>query len=83
MNLNSDSHLCNALGYKRVYLTVNQYAKSGSAAFHSIARIAKNRYGECKGKMQNVHIRYLLLPIPYAMHTKFKSSLFRGITTKY
>ena len=28
-------------------------------------------------------IRFLLLPIPYVIHTKFKSSLFRGITTKY
>ena len=53
------SHLCDALGYKgykRVYLVVKQYVNSSDAAKRCIARIAKNRYGECKGKMQNVQM---------------------------
>ena len=39
---------------ERVYLTVNQHIKSSSAAFHSIAKIAKKRYGECKEKMRQL-----------------------------
>ena len=46
--------LCDALGYKRADLAVKQHVRSSDAAKRCVARIAKNRYGECKGKMQIV-----------------------------
>ena len=46
--------LCDALGYKRADLAVKQHVRSSDAAKRCVARIAKNRYGECNGKMQVV-----------------------------
>ena len=46
--------LCDVLGYKRADLAVNQHVRSSDAAKRCVARIAKNRYGECNGKMQVV-----------------------------
>ena len=46
--------LCDVLGYKRADLAVKQHVKSSDAAKRCVARIAKNRYGECNGKMQVV-----------------------------
>ena len=46
--------LCGALGYKRADLAVKQHVRSSDAAKRCVARIAKNRYGECNGKMQVV-----------------------------
>ena len=46
--------LCDVLGYKRADLAVKQHVRSGDAAKRCVARIAKNRYGECNGKMQVV-----------------------------
>ena len=46
--------LCDVLGYKRVDLAVKQHVRSSDAAKRCVARIAKNRYGECNGKMQVV-----------------------------
>ena len=46
--------LCDVLGYKRADLAVKQHVMSSDAAKRCVARIAKNRYGECNGKMQVV-----------------------------
>ena len=46
--------LCDMLGYKRADLAVKQHVRSSDAAKRCVARIAKNRYGECNGKMQVV-----------------------------
>ena len=50
---------CNVHGYKRAYSAVKQYVRSSDAVKRSIARIAKNRYGESKGKMQNVQMIFV------------------------
>lgn len=51
-----------------------------------------NAFTNKLSKLQKVYVAYKksdamhtisYMPIPYAMHPKFKSSLFRGITTKY
>ena len=55
-----------------------QYGRGWSVA---TLQIAESFMWRIRNRMQC--IRFLLLLIPYAMHTKFKSSLFRGITTKY
>ena len=46
--------LCDVLGYERADLAVKQHVRSSDAAKRCVARIAKNRYGECNGKMQVV-----------------------------
>ena len=46
--------LCDVLGYKRADLAVKQHVRSSDAVKRCVARIAKNRYGECNGKMQVV-----------------------------
>ena len=46
--------LCDVLRYKRADLAVKQHVRSSDAAKRCVARIAKNRYGECNGKMQVV-----------------------------
>ena len=46
--------LCDVLGYKRADLAVKQHVRSSDAAKRCVARISKNRYGECNGKMQVV-----------------------------
>ena len=51
--------LCDVLGYKRADLAVKQHARSSDAAKRCVARIAKNRYGECNGKMQVVQMIFV------------------------
>ena len=51
--------LCDVLGYKRADLTVKQHVRSSDAAKRCVARIAKNRYGECNGKMQVVQMIFV------------------------
>ena len=51
--------LCGALGYKRADLAVKQHVRSSDAAKRCVARIAKNRYGECNGKMQVVQMIFV------------------------
>lgn len=46
--------LCDALGYKKASEAVRQHVRSSDTVKHGVARIAKNRYGECNGKMQVV-----------------------------
>ena len=46
--------LCNVLGYKRADNAVRQHVNPSDALKQCVARIAKNRYGECNGKMQVV-----------------------------
>ena len=51
--------LCDVLGYKRADLTVKQYVRSSDAAKRCVARLAKNRYGVCEGKMQVVQMNFV------------------------
>ena len=51
--------LCGVLGYKRADLAVKQHVRSSDAAKRCVARIAKNRYGECNGKMQVVQMIFV------------------------
>ena len=51
--------LCDVLGYKRADLVVKQHVRSSDAAKRCVARIAKNRYGECNGKMQVVQMIFV------------------------
>lgn len=51
--------LCDALGYKRADLAVKQHVKSSDAAKRCVARPAKNRYGVCEGKVQNVQMIFV------------------------
>lgn len=51
--------LCDALGYKRADMAVKQHVRSSDAAKRCVARIAKNRYGECNGKMQVVQMIFV------------------------
>ena len=44
--------VCDALGYKRASDAVNQHVRSSDTVKHRVARIAKNRYGFCVGKVQ-------------------------------
>ena len=46
--------LCDVLGYKRADNAVRQHVNPSDALKQCVARIAKNRYGECNGKMQVV-----------------------------
>ena len=51
--------LCDVLGYKRADLAVKQHVRSSDAAKRCVARIAKNRYGECNGKIQVVQMIFV------------------------
>ena len=51
--------LCDVLGYKKADLAVKQHVRSSDAAKRCVARIAKNRYGECNGKMQVVQMIFV------------------------
>ena len=51
--------LCDALGYKRASEAVNQHIKSSDTVKHRVARPAKNRFGVCEGKMQNVQMIFV------------------------
>ena len=46
--------LCDVLGYRRADNAVRQHVNPSDALKQCVARIAKNRYGECNGKMQVV-----------------------------
>ena len=46
--------LCDVLGYKRADNAVRQHVNPSDALKQCVARIAKNRYGECNRKMQVV-----------------------------
>ena len=46
--------LCDVLGYKNSSCAVNQHVRSSDVAKHYVARLAKNRFGVCEGKMQVV-----------------------------
>ena len=59
--------LCDVLGYKRADLAVKQHVRSSDAAKRCVARIAKNRYGECNGKMQVVQMIFVNESGFYAM----------------
>ena len=51
--------LCDVLGYKNSSCAVNQHVRSSDVAKRYVARIAKNRYGECNGKMQVVQMIFV------------------------
>ena len=51
--------LCDVLGYKRADNAVRQHVNPSDALKQCIARIAKNRYGECNGKMQVVQMIFV------------------------
>ena len=51
--------LCDVLGYKNSFCAVNQHVRSSDVAKRYVARIAKNRYGECNGKMQVVQMIFV------------------------
>jgi anti-repressor protein len=51
--------LCDVLGYKRADNAVRQHVNPSDALKQCVARIAKNRYGECNGKMQVVQMVFV------------------------
>ena len=51
--------LCDVLGYKRADNAVRQHVNPSDALKQCVARIAKNRYGECNGKMQVVQMIFV------------------------
>lgn len=51
--------LCDVLGYKNSSCTVNQHVRSSDVAKRYVARLAKNRFGVCEGKMQVVQMIFV------------------------
>ena len=51
--------LCDVLGYKNSSCAVNQHVRSSDVAKRYVARIAKNRFGVCEGKMQVVQMIFV------------------------
>ena len=51
--------LCDVLGYKNSSCAVNQYVRSSDVAKRYVARLAKNRFGVCEGKMQVVQMIFV------------------------
>ena len=51
--------LCDVLGYKNSSCAVNQHVRSSDVAKRSVARLAKNRFGVCEGKMQVVQMIFV------------------------
>ena len=51
--------LCDVLGYRRADNAVRQHVNPSDALKQCVARIAKNRYGECNGKMQVVQMIFV------------------------
>ena len=49
-------NLCDVLGYKNSSCAVNQHVRSSDVAKRYVARLAKNRFGVCEGKMQVVQM---------------------------
>ena len=72
--------LCDVLGYKNSSCAVNQHVRSSDVAKRYVARLAKNRFGVCEGKMQVVQMIFvnesgfyaLVLGSKLAMAVKFK-----------
>ena len=51
--------LCDVLGYKNSSFAVNQHVRSSDVAKRYVARLAKNRFGVCEGKMQVVQMIFV------------------------
>ena len=51
--------LCDVLGYKNSSCAVNQHIRSSDVAKRYVARLAKNRFGVCEGKMQVVQMIFV------------------------
>ena len=51
--------LCVVLGYKNSSCAVNQHVRSSDVAKRYVARLAKNRFGVCEGKMQVVQMIFV------------------------
>ena len=51
--------LCDVLGYKRADNAVRQHINPSDALKQCVARIAKNRFGVCEGKMQVVQMIFV------------------------
>ena len=51
--------LCDVLGYKNSSCAVNQHVRSSDVAKRYVARLAKNRFGVCEGKMQVVQMNFV------------------------
>ena len=51
--------LCDVLGYKNSFCAVNQHVRSSDIAKRYVARLAKNRFGVCEGKMQVVQMIFV------------------------
>ena len=51
--------LCDVLGYKNSSCAVNQHVRSSDVAKRYVARLAKNRFGVCDGKMQVVQMIFV------------------------
>ena len=51
--------LCDVLGYKNSSCAVNQHVRPSDVAKRYVARIAKNRFGVCEGKMQVVQMIFV------------------------
>ena len=51
--------LCDVLGYKNSSCAVNQHVRSSNVAKRYVARLAKNRFGVCEGKMQVVQMIFV------------------------
>ena len=51
--------LCDVLGYKNSSCAVNQHVRSSDVAKRYVARLAKNRFGVCEGKMQVVQMIFV------------------------
>ena len=72
--------LCDVLGYKNSSCAVNQHVRSSDVAKRYVARLAKNRFGVCEGKMQVVQMIFvnesgfyaLMLGSKLATAVKFK-----------
>lgn len=87
--------LCDVLGYKNSSCAVNQHVRSSDVAKRYVARLAKNRFGVCEGKMQVVQMIFvnesgfyaLVLGSKLATAVKFKdwvtSVVLPQIRTRY
>ena len=51
--------LCDVLVYKNSSCAVNQHVRSSDVAKRYVARLAKNRFGVCEGKMQVVQMIFV------------------------
>ena len=51
--------LCDVLGYKNSSCAVNQHVRSSDVAKRYVARLAKNRFGVCEGKMLVVQMIFV------------------------